>query len=213
MYILPSKMLFCGAIGKNPPEKLGRSSVDLINEGMTMCLKIASTQDDNSQVILVAGYESGHACLYNISASSWSLLYCFKSHSQPVLSVAIHPSQDSFYSSSADANLAHHPIAIATLPPKVVNMKHSGRTCLSVREDGRLLLSAGWDGCGRIYSTTTLRQVAVLKWHTGGVEVAGFSRLIEGKIYVVLGGKDAKLSMWDVFNDDRKHNERSRSFT
>jgi len=166
-----------------------------------MCLRIKQKLDDPSQFILAAGYESGHACVYHVSSSSWSLLYSFKSHSQPVLSLTIHPSKESFYTTSADAILAHHPIAIATQPIKSINTKHSGQTSLQIRLDGRILVSAGWDGVGRVYSTTTLRQLAVLKWHVGGLQAATFSSgLGEGKQWIVLGGKDAKISLWDVFN-------------
>jgi WD40 repeat protein len=166
-----------------------------------MCLRITQRQDDSSTFILAAGYESGHACVYNVSASSWSLLHTFKSHSQPVLSLTVHPSQESFYTTSADATLAHHPIAIATQPIKSSNTKHSGQTSLQIRRDGRILVSAGWDGVGRVYSATTLRQLAVLKWHGGGLQAAAFpSGDGKGKQWILLGGKDAKISLWDVFN-------------
>jgi ASTRA-associated protein 1 len=165
-----------------------------------MCLRFLADISDPSQNILAAGYESGHACIYNVSSATWSTLYSFKAHSQPVLSLVIHPSQESFYTTSADALLVQHPTALSTQPIKTINTKHSGQTSLQVRDDGRILVSAGWDGSGRIYSATTLRQVAILKWHAGGLQVAGFSRQGAGKRWVVLGGKDAKVSLWDLFN-------------
>lgn len=162
-----------------------------------MCLCLASKSGDSSQQILAVGYESGHSCVYTISSSSWSIIYSYKAHSQPVLSIAIHPSQESFYTSSADANLVQHPIAIAAQPIKSLNTKHSGQTSLRIRDDGRIFVTAGWDGFGRVYSSTTLKQVAVLKWHTGGLQVAGFSVV---RRWIVLGGKDGKATLWDLFN-------------
>ena len=164
-----------------------------------MCLKMDENKEDPSQYIMIAGYESGHACVYNITCSEWSTIYTFKAHSQPVLSLILHPSQQSFYTTSADANLVQHPTALATQPIKSINTKHSGQTSVAVRNDGRIIVSAGWDGSGRVYSSTTLKQVAVLKWHTGGLQVAGFSAS-KGKTWIVLGGKDGKISLWDVFN-------------
>jgi len=62
-------------------------------------------------------------------------------------------------------------------------------------------VAAGWDGVGRVYSGQTLRQVAVLKWHVEGLQAAEFSgSLSDGKRLIVLGGKDGKISFWDVFN-------------
>ena len=182
---------------------MGINPLASLTAGMTMCLNM--TIKDDSQIIIAAGYESGHACVYSASAHSWSLMYTFRSHSQPVLSVTIHPSKESFYTSSADAILAEHPIAIATQPLKSVNTKHSGQASLSVRRDGRIFVSAGWDGCGRVYSSTTLRQVAVLKWHTTGLQVAGFCGSVEGKDLIYLGGKDGKITLWDVFNESTRN--------
>jgi ASTRA-associated protein 1 len=165
-----------------------------------MSLRMFQDRDDSSQQILLAGYEAGHACVYNVRSSSWSLMYAFKGHTQPVLSLTIHPSRESFYTTSADAHLVQHPIAHAAQPIKTVNTKHSGQTSIQIRNDGRILVSAGWDGSGRVYSGTTLRQVAVLKWHTGGLQSAAFSDESDGKTWITLGGKDGKISLWDVFN-------------
>lgn len=191
VYSLPSKSPFCKDIGKNPPEKLG----------MTMCLSLIRKEDTPSQFTLVAGYESGCACVYTVSASSWSLLYSVKSHTEPILSLVIHPSTQSFYTTAADANLVNHPIAIATQPLKSAATKHAGQTSLAIREDGRIFVAAGWDGVGRVYSGQTLRQVAVLKWHVEGLQAAEFSGpLLNGNRLIVLGGKDGKISFWNVFN-------------
>ena len=165
-----------------------------------MCLRGTISAEDESLIILVAGYESGHACLYNVSQLNWSTLYSFKSHSQPVLSIIIHPSKEYFYTSSADADVVQHSTALSSQPIKTLNTKHSGQTSLGVRQDGRLLVSAGWDGCGRVYSATTLKQVAVLKWHTGGLQVSTFSSRNIAKGWILLGGKEGKITLWDVFN-------------
>lgn len=165
-----------------------------------MCVNMVQKSGTPTQLIIIGGYESGHTCVYDIWASSWTTLYSFKSHSQPVLSLAIHPSQDSFYTTSADANLVQHPIAIAAQPLKTVNTKHSGQTSLQIRDDGRIIISAGWDGSGRVFSTTTLRQVAVLQWHVGVLQAAAFQGSSNVHRSVALGGKDAKITVWDVFN-------------
>jgi ASTRA-associated protein 1 len=166
---------------------------------MAMSLCLRQTKEDGlaQRFILLAGYESGHACVYSVSSSTWSTIYSVKSHIQPVLSIAIHPSQESFYSTSADANLVRHPVADAPQPIQSVNTKHAGQTSLAIRGDGRVLVAAGWDGSGRVYSSTTLKQVAVLKWHVGGLQAAQFGK---SNRWIVLGGKDGKISLWDVFN-------------
>ncbi|TQV90663.1 hypothetical protein V2A60_006875 [Cordyceps javanica] len=63
-------------------------------------------------------------------------------------------------------------------PIKMANTKHSGQQSLTIRSDGRILATAGWDSRIRIYSTKSLKELAVLKWHQVGVYAAAFS-LIE----------------------------------
>ena len=54
-------------------------------------------------------------------------------------------------------------------PIKTVPTKHSGQQGCSYRNDGKVFATAGWDGAGRVYSGKTMKEVAVLKWGTGGV--------------------------------------------
>lgn len=65
------------------------------------------------------------------------------------------------------------------VPSKVNNTKHAGQQSLSVRSDGRLLATGGWDSRVRIYSTKTLKEVAVLKWHKEGVYAAAFGKILD----------------------------------
>ena len=64
-------------------------------------------------------------------------------------------------------------------PYKVNNTKHAGQQSLSVRSDGRILATGGWDSRVRIYSTKTLKEVAVLKWHKEGVYAVAFGKILE----------------------------------
>ena len=62
---------------------------------------------------------------------------------------------------------------------KIVNTKHAGQQSLKVRSDGRILVTGGWDSRIRIYSTKTLKEVAVLKWHNEGVYAAAFGEVLD----------------------------------
>lgn len=66
-------------------------------------------------------------------------------------------------------------------PYKINNTKHASQQSLRVRSDGRLLITGGWDSRVRIYSTRTLKEMAVLKWHKEGVYAVGFGDIIDGE--------------------------------
>ena len=73
-----------------------------------------------------------------------------------------------------------NPPPVTLRPPyKITNTKHAGQQSLRVRSDGRILVTGGWDSRIRIYSTKTLKEVAVLKWHKEGVYAVDFAEVLE----------------------------------
>ncbi|OAR01291.1 hypothetical protein LLEC1_01187 [Akanthomyces lecanii] len=60
-------------------------------------------------------------------------------------------------------------------PIKVANTKHSGQQSLTIRSDGLVFATAGWDSKVRIYATKSLKELAVLKWHQVGVYATAFA--------------------------------------
>ncbi|KAF2873307.1 WD40-repeat-containing domain protein [Massariosphaeria phaeospora] len=64
-------------------------------------------------------------------------------------------------------------------PHKIVQTKHAGQQSLHVRSDGRLLVTGGWDSRVRIYSTKTLKEMAVLKWHKESVYAVDFGAVLD----------------------------------
>ncbi|KAM3515953.1 hypothetical protein MY11210_000493 [Beauveria gryllotalpidicola] len=62
-------------------------------------------------------------------------------------------------------------------PIKVANTKHAGQQSLTIRSDGRVFATAGWDSKIRVYATKSLKELAVLKWHQVGVYAAAFAHL------------------------------------
>ncbi|KAH0367991.1 WD40 repeat-like protein, partial [Aureobasidium melanogenum] len=150
--------------------------------GMAMCVKIL-IQD--GQLVLIAGYESGHTCLwhYDQEKSQWTLLSTIKSHSQPILSLDVANGLRRYYTSAADATIACYSLTDLTTsqPIKTVQTKHSGQQSLHVRSDDKIFATAGWDGCVRVYSTKTMRELAVLKWHKQGCYALAFADLSSGE--------------------------------
>lgn len=63
-------------------------------------------------------------------------------------------------------------------PIKVVNTRHSGQQSLAVRSDGKIFTTAGWDSKIRVYSCKTVKELAVLQWHTVGVYAVSFAEIL-----------------------------------
>ncbi|KAF1814149.1 WD40 repeat-like protein [Eremomyces bilateralis CBS 781.70] len=84
-----------------------------------------------------------------------------RSHSPPLSNPPSGLSQ--LISSSKQAAIS---TPLKTSPLQTASTHHPGQQNLRVRSDGLILATAGWDGRARVYSASTLAEVAVLK-HTG----------------------------------------------
>jgi WD40 repeat protein len=91
------------------------------------------------------------------------------------------------------------PMTTVQSPYKIVDSKHAGQQSLRVRSDGRLLVTGGWDARIRIYSTTTLKEVAVLKRHKEGVYAVAFNDILT--VDDVRRKEDAKFVFVRAFSE------------
>ncbi|KAK0627300.1 WD40-repeat-containing domain protein [Immersiella caudata] len=102
-----------------------------------------------------------------------------KTATKPLLSVALaaqhQPVSTSTTPQTTNAGAGEAQVAITAEPLKVVNTKHAGQQSLQVRSDGRVFVTAGWDSKIRVYSSKTMKGVAVLKWHQVGCYAAAFA--------------------------------------
>ncbi|KAL8910908.1 MAG: hypothetical protein Q9171_003863 [Xanthocarpia ochracea] len=177
-----------------------------ITTGMVMALEI---QAQSTKLQVVAGYESGHTMVFVQAdpGAQFQRLYCAQSHSQPVLSMAILPSQDCYLTTSADAIVAKHPLPAAQgiwktelKPLKVVQTKHSGQQGLQVRSDGKIFATAGWDARVRVYSSKTTKELAVLKWHKVGCYSTAFAEI--GNFSPIEAEDDSPVKQEDTEGQD-----------
>lgn len=145
-----------------------------------------------------------------------------------MLSLDVAPSIGCFFSSSADAIVARHPLGSAgETETKVLQTKHAGQQSLSVRGDGKVFATAGWDGRVRVYAAKGLRELAVLKWHKEGCYATAFAEVLDESSrtsndddtvtrreltvaqqrafksqcthWLAAGSKDGKVSLWDIY--------------
>ena len=89
----------------------------------------------------------------------------------------------SFFTSSADAIIARHSLSQHDGEMKTIQTKHAGQQSLSVRSDAKIFATAGWDGRARVYSTKSMKELAVLKWHKEGCYALAFAEIHDGKTH------------------------------
>ena len=78
--------------------------------GMAMCLGLLHFE---GHLLLVSAFENGYASVHRLELDgSWTVTYRSQAHTQPILSLDIHPSKEYFLTSSADATIAKHPLPL-----------------------------------------------------------------------------------------------------
>ncbi|KAK5112581.1 hypothetical protein LTR62_003895 [Meristemomyces frigidus] len=153
-----------------------------IKTGMVMA--IALHIDPTDQLRVVVGYESGYICLFaqRTGSKQWEAIYTHETHTQPTLSLDLAPGGlGYFYSSSADAIIGRHALLPGRRETKIAKTKHAGQQSLVVRSDEKVFATAGWDGRIRVYSTQSLKELAVLKWHKEGCYALAFAHVHSGE--------------------------------
>ncbi|KAF2721546.1 WD40 repeat-like protein [Polychaeton citri CBS 116435] len=180
---------------------------------------------------VLAGYENGEVALWHHESrtKSWTAIYRSKPHSQPVLSLDYASDRDVWFTSSADAIIARHPLnPYGDTVEKAMQTRHAGQQSLHLRRDGHIFATAGWDGKVRVYSVTSLNELAVLKWHKEGCYAVAFADILHpdghdqgdavGAVtkrqltvaqqreektrmthWIAVGSKDGKVSLWDIY--------------
>lgn len=171
--------------------------------GMVMCVELRSESTD--KLTLLAGYEDGSVQVFqreNPGSTdprdwTWQMTGRARVHSQPVLAVTSTPDAQFFFTSSADAVITKFAIPasspsfqvdrskpgaartgdIAMTPSRTVNTKHAGQQDLKVRADGKIIAMAGWDGMIRVFSVKSLKELAVLAWHSVGCYAVAFAEI------------------------------------
>ncbi|KAK5996964.1 ASTRA-associated protein 1 [Cladobotryum mycophilum] len=79
--------------------------------GMAMSLSLFHHRGN---LTLIGAFENGFASVHRLEADgSWTMTYRSQAHSQPILSIDLHPDCESFFTSSADSIIAKHPVPIS----------------------------------------------------------------------------------------------------
>ncbi|GAA6010871.1 hypothetical protein JCM10207_003968 [Rhodosporidiobolus poonsookiae] len=166
----------------------------------------------------------------------WEVVWSEKGHRDAVMSLAVSLDKRFAYTVAADHFVCKYRILDlneeeAALPRMLVETTTSpGKSAVAVREDGKLVATAGWDGETRLYSARTLSPLAVLSHHRTSLQALAFAPLSpsstsavpledalggesdseeegaersEARAWLAMGGQETKISLWEVYPPTR----------
>ncbi|KAF9358148.1 ASTRA complex subunit [Mortierella sp. NVP85] len=165
------------------------------------------SESDLDMLHMLAGYEDGSVMLFqeHIPASvstgqqlsgqtlkqkrKMDVLWSIKCHRQPVLALDISFDLSFAVSTGTDNVLAKYDLfsQVQGVPEVTkVALKSNGITGTKIRKDGKIIGMAGWDGRVRIYSSKTMKPLAVLKYHRERLDCLDFAA-VQDREYSIEG--------------------------
>nr|XP_019949522.1 PREDICTED: guanine nucleotide-binding protein subunit beta-like protein 1 [Paralichthys olivaceus]XP_019949523.1 PREDICTED: guanine nucleotide-binding protein subunit beta-like protein 1 [Paralichthys olivaceus]XP_019949524.1 PREDICTED: guanine nucleotide-binding protein subunit beta-like protein 1 [Paralichthys olivaceus]XP_019949525.1 PREDICTED: guanine nucleotide-binding protein subunit beta-like protein 1 [Paralichthys olivaceus]XP_019949526.1 PREDICTED: guanine nucleotide-binding protei len=185
---LPSKTPVCTLV---PDTKLG----------MVMCIKLWQP-DSGPGPLLLAGYEDGSLLLWDVTQRS--KLSQAKAHPEPVMCLTFDTKRLRGISGSSEKKLTPWMLDGQNnlQLQDCVTLVNPGVSDLCIRDDGKLLASAGWDHRVRVFGWKKLRPLAVLQYHTDMVLSVAFSNHQDPRQRLLAAGsKDQRISLWSIYNE------------
>uniref|UniRef100_A0A3Q1F937 Guanine nucleotide binding protein (G protein), beta polypeptide 1-like n=1 Tax=Acanthochromis polyacanthus TaxID=80966 RepID=A0A3Q1F937_9TELE len=185
---LPSKTPVCSLV---PEGQLG----------MVMCIKLWQP-DSGPGPLLLAGYEDGSLLLWDVTQRS--TLSQVKAHPEPVMCLTFDTKRLRGISGSSEKKLSSWMLDGQNnlQLQDGVTLVNPGVSQLCIREDGKLLASAGWDHRVRIFGWKKLRPLAVLQYHTDMVLSVAFSDHQDPRQRLLAAGsKDQRISLWSIYSE------------
>ena len=123
-------------------------------------------------VFLAAGYEEGSLVVWDLAAPAGAAPAAQRRlHTEPMMALALDPGGAGGVCGAAESKLTCFRVDHAAGEIRVtqtIDLRKEGISDVAVRPDGRLLVSAGWDGRVRVYKRSSGRALAVLKARGAG---------------------------------------------
>ncbi|XP_048737632.1 guanine nucleotide-binding protein subunit beta-like protein 1 isoform X2 [Ostrea edulis] len=159
------------------------------NFGMTMSLKSVS---ETSQFFV--GYEDGSVGLWDSKQSQildktkffHDCVMCLDYNSVANLGICGSPSNE-----LATWNIAERLINRTTN----LGVTNPGFNDVRIRDDHKIIATAGWDHQVRIFGVRNMKPLAVLSYHKDSVQCLAFSN----DNLLACGSKDQHISLWKIF--------------
>ena len=163
------------------------------NKGMIMQMKLLAL---DHIFVLIAGYEDGSILLWDVEKRS--VLCSLKLFDDPIMALCFDFKTMKFLATSATNSLKVIKIEENFTKMELlrtIDTQYKGSSAIKLRNDNKLVFIGGWDGKVRVYNWKNMKLLAVLKYHSETINCIAFDE----NNRVIVGSKDGKISVWDVY--------------
>ncbi|RIA89486.1 WD40-repeat-containing domain protein [Glomus cerebriforme] len=190
--------------------------------GYCMAIKFFQHPTTKSKFLLLVAYENGGVILWTLISNNdinnelfsskqlWSVI----EHKETALALDISMDRQFAISTAGDNKIVKYNFDENFEKEPLINsitLKYSGIADVKIRSDSKIFATAGWDSKIRVFSSKTMKPLAILSYHKESVYSLAFTHilshenndtLIKNELqnhFLVGGGKDCRISLWKIY--------------